>query len=88
MCLPPTHLILQLCSEWATAAVKTNYGQFPDSVHAFVGSVALAGADAHLWSIRGGNKLLAEKLLEHTQTRLVKGKVTIPYRKQHFVVVS
>ena len=32
-----------LIDELVTVAVRVNYGQMPDSVHAFVGSVALAG---------------------------------------------
>ena len=31
-------------------------GQMPDSLHAFVGSVGLAGMDGSLWAVEGGNK--------------------------------
>ena len=52
-----------LIDELVTAAVRVNYGQMAFEVHAFVGSVALAGAEGQLWSIEGGNHVLAEKLL-------------------------
>jgi hypothetical protein len=47
----------QLVDELAMTAVRVNYGgQTPDSLHGFVGSVALAGAEDGLWAVKGGNK--------------------------------
>lgn len=65
----------EFIDELVTAAVRTNYGQMPGSVHAFVGSVALAGAEGDLWSIDGGNHLLPEKLLESSKASLIQSKV-------------
>ena len=48
---------------------------FVFSVHAFVGSVALAGAEGELWSIQGGNHMLTEKLLVSSKAGLIQEKV-------------
>lgn len=66
-----------LIQELVTAAVRCNYGQVPSTVHGLVGSVALAGAEGELWSILGGNHLLAEKLLESSKATIVKAEVSI-----------
>ena len=34
----------------------------PDSLHAFVGSVGLAGMDGSLWAVEGGNKYILTNL--------------------------
>ena len=57
------------------AAVNTNYGQTPDSVHALVGGVALAGAEGGLWGIHGGNKRLPEELLAASGANLIQAQV-------------
>ncbi|RWS04298.1 Prenylcysteine oxidase-like protein, partial [Dinothrombium tinctorium] len=41
-----------------------NYGQSVKDLHAFVGSVAIAGAGGSLWSIYGGNQKLVENLMK------------------------
>jgi len=64
-----------LIDELVTVAVRVNYGQMPDSVHAFVGSVALAGAEGELWAIKGGNHVLAEKLFTSSGATLMKENV-------------
>ncbi len=64
-----------LIRELVTVATRTNYGQAPGQMHAFVGSVALAGAEGHLWSIEGGNHLLPEKLFESSKAFLVHSEV-------------
>ena len=64
-----------LIDELVMAAVRVNYGQTPFSTHAFVGSVALAGAEGDLWSIKGGNHLLAGKLLITSGATIVNQKV-------------
>jgi hypothetical protein len=45
------------------------------NIHAFVGSVALAGAQDGLWAIEGGNWKLVEKLLEASKVDFVEAKV-------------
>ncbi len=45
------------------------------NIHAFVGSVALAGAQDGLWAIEGGNWKLVEKLLEASKVAFVEAKV-------------
>ncbi len=65
----------QLSDELVMAAARVNYGQTTRNLHAFVGSVALAGAQGGLWSIHGGNHVLAEKLLASSKAELVQAKV-------------
>ena len=45
-----------MVEEIVTVASRVNYGQMPDELHAFVGSVGLAGMDGALWAVHGGNK--------------------------------
>ena len=61
-----------LIDELVTVATRVNYGnaflsssmnltldmsgQMPNTLHAFVGSVGLAGMDGSLWAVEGGNK--------------------------------
>lgn len=45
------------------------------NIHAFVGSVALAGAQDGLWSIEGGNRKLVKKLLEASKASFIEAKV-------------
>jgi len=52
--------------EFVMAIVRVNYGQSP-LVPAFVGSVALAGTGGDLWSVKGGNRLVPEKLLAQSK---------------------
>ena len=49
--------------------------QMFQNIHAFVGSVALAGAEDGLWSIEGGNLKLVEKLLEASKAAFLEAKV-------------
>lgn len=79
--LSNVNMAQNLIEELVTAAVRVNYGQVPDQVHAFVGSVALAGAEGDLWSIEGGNHLLAEKLLLSSKAYRVQSKVSFCTRK-------
>lgn len=69
-----------LIDELVQAAVRVNYGQNTFSTHAFVGSVALAGAVKGLWSIKGGNHLLAGKMLITSGASVVKNKVKKSYK--------
>ena len=43
----------EFIDELARVGTRVNYGQMPDKMDAFVGSVALAGAG--LWAVEGGN---------------------------------
>ena len=45
-----------MVDEIVTVASRVNYGQMPADMHAFVGSVGLAGMDGSLWAVEGGNK--------------------------------
>lgn len=62
-------------SELVMSALQCNYGQTPE-MHAFVGLIALAGADSSLWSVEGGNKRVAEELLKHSRASLLQRRVT------------
>lgn len=57
------------------AITRVNYGQTPD-LTAFVGAVALAGAQPGLWSIEGGNYQVPKRLLESSRINLIFSKVT------------
>lgn len=59
-----------LITELVQASLRVNYGQ-STSVHEFVGSVSMAGMDGSLWSVKGGNKRVVEKLLEKSKAHLV-----------------
>ncbi|XP_054154930.1 prenylcysteine oxidase 1-like [Oppia nitens] len=55
--------------ELVQSIALVNYGQ-DVSIPAFVGSVSFAGAGANLWSIKGGNKLLAKNLAKHSAANI------------------
>lgn len=55
--------------ELAQAITYVNYGQ-DLSIHALVGSVAMAGAGDELWGVRGGNRELPKSLVEASQAKL------------------
>ena len=48
----------------------------PKDIHAFVGSVGLAGMHGSLWSVEGGNYLVAEKLKELSNARFISKRVS------------
>ena len=66
----------RLIDELVSAAVRVNYGQMPTNVHAFVGSVALAGMHGDLWSIDGGNYRVAEELVRRTESTFLQARVS------------
>ena len=66
----------RLIDELVSAAVRVNYGQMPATVHAFVGSVALAGMHGDLWSIDGGNYRVAEELVRRTESTFLQARVS------------
>jgi len=62
--------------ELVTVATRFNYGQMPDTVHAFVGAVGLIGFDKKLWAVEGGNFKVAQCALEMSGARLVRAEVS------------
>ncbi|XP_021925663.1 prenylcysteine oxidase-like isoform X2 [Zootermopsis nevadensis] len=65
----------KIIDELVTATLTANYGQ-STSVHEFVGSVSVAGADGGLWAVHGGNKIVTEMLLEQSDATLINARVT------------
>ena len=65
----------KLVTELVGAATKFNYGQFPDTMHAFVGAVALIGFDKRLWAVEGGNFRVSECLLNKSGAKLARSEV-------------
>ncbi|XP_046546131.1 prenylcysteine oxidase-like isoform X2 [Haliotis rubra] len=61
--------------EMVHAIMRNNYGQSV-AMPAFVGAVSMAGAQPGLWSVKGGNKLVPEKLLKKSNANLISAKVT------------
>ncbi|XP_052444230.1 prenylcysteine oxidase-like [Carassius gibelio] len=55
--------------------MRVNYGQ-NISIPAFVGAVSLAGAQANLWAVEGGNKLVCSGLLKLARANLIPSPVT------------
>ncbi|XP_053372013.1 prenylcysteine oxidase 1 [Clarias gariepinus] len=62
-------------NEIVTPISRVNYGQSV-RLHAFVGSVSLAGADSGLWAVDGGNKRVCSGLLYHSKAELIQARVT------------
>merc|ERR1719209_2374929 len=65
----------ELVEELGTVAARVNYGQFPSTLHGFVGAVGLAGIDGNLWAVEGGNFRVAECALVKSGATLKKGRV-------------
>lgn len=63
-----------IVKELVQASLRCNYGQ-TINVHEFVGSVSMAGMDGALWSVNGGNRRVAERLLEQTNAKLIEDYV-------------
>ncbi|KAL7844718.1 hypothetical protein SRHO_G00232570 [Serrasalmus rhombeus] len=55
--------------------MRVNYGQ-NISIPAFVGAVSLAGAQANLWAVEGGNKLVCSGLLKLAKANFIQAQVT------------
>ncbi|KAA0720417.1 Prenylcysteine oxidase-like [Triplophysa tibetana] len=55
--------------------MRVNYGQ-NISIPAFVGAVSLAGVQANLWAVEGGNKLVCSRLLKLAKANLIQSQVT------------
>ncbi|RZF47288.1 hypothetical protein LSTR_LSTR009779 [Laodelphax striatellus] len=54
--------------------MRVNYGQ-GGNLHQFVGSVSLAGAMPGLWSVKGGNRRVAEELLKASSALIMRSPV-------------
>ncbi|XP_051956648.1 prenylcysteine oxidase-like [Xyrauchen texanus] len=54
--------------------MRVNYGQ-NISIPEFVGAVSLAGAQANLWAVEGGNKLVCSGLLKLAKANLIQSQV-------------
>ena len=65
-----------LVEELVTVATRVNYGQMPDSLHAFVGSVGLAGTGGSLWAVEGGNKMVASCNMRNAKATGYRGTAT------------
>ena len=65
----------------ATLATMSNYGQMPDSLHAFVGFVSLVGTGGSLFSVHGGNKQIASCNLRNSRATHIKGRAVQVSRK-------
>ena len=65
----------KLVTDLVGAATKFNYGQLPDTMHAFVGAVALIGFDKRLWAVEGGNLRVSECLLNQSGAKIVRSEV-------------
>ena len=61
-----------LINELGRIATRVNYGQLPEAIHAFVGSVAIAGTQGELWAVKGGNYRIPECLLEVSNARKIE----------------
>lgn len=68
---------------------RINYGQSV-AMSGLAGAVALAGSNAELWAIKGGNWLLAKGLLELTKPtlHLHEGIELISDKGDHYVLTS
>ncbi|XP_060765699.1 prenylcysteine oxidase 1 isoform X2 [Neoarius graeffei] len=62
-------------NEIVTPISRVNYGQSV-RLHAFAGSVSLAGAESGLWAVDGGNKRICSGLLYHSKAQLIPARVT------------
>ncbi|XP_067899050.1 prenylcysteine oxidase-like isoform X2 [Heterodontus francisci] len=61
--------------EIVTAVMRVNYGQSA-TIPAFVGAVSMAGIQAGLWAVEGGNKLVCSRLLDATKAHVTHATVT------------
>ncbi|XP_043559762.1 prenylcysteine oxidase-like [Chiloscyllium plagiosum] len=61
--------------EVVTAITRVNYGQSV-TVPAFAGAVSIAGVQAGLWAVEGGNKLVCSQLLDSAKVNVAHTTVT------------
>ncbi|KAJ4786431.1 Prenylcysteine oxidase [Rhynchospora pubera] len=79
----------RLISELVTVITRINYGQSV-AMSGLAGAVALAGSNADLWTVKGGNWLLAKGLLELTKPtlHLHEGIESISDKGDHYLLTS
>lgn len=66
----------RLINEIVQATVVVNYGQ-DVNIQSFVGLISIAGADANLWSVKGGNKAVPEHLIYRNKyVNIIPSRVT------------
>lgn len=70
-----------IVTELVQASLRCNYGQ-TINVHEFVGTVSMAGMDGALWSVKGGNRRVPERLLEESNAQLIEEYVLSVTRNQ------
>lgn len=76
-----------IVNELVQASLRCNYGQ-TINVHEFVGSVSMAGMDGALWSVNGGNRRVAERLLDESKAKLIKDYVIAVWDNQSNYTIS
>ncbi|XP_018897991.1 prenylcysteine oxidase 1 [Bemisia tabaci] len=64
----------KIIDELVMASLLCNYGQ-DTNVHQFVGSVSMAAVQGSLFSVSGGNKGVAEKVISHHKLNVIHSKV-------------
>ncbi|EFA75628.1 hypothetical protein PPL_11134 [Heterostelium album PN500] len=75
--------------EILSAAIRVNYNQDYDKIAAFAAMIALVGAEDDLYAIKGGNYLLAKKMLEKSQSATIKQSVkTIKKEKESYKITA
>ncbi|PKA65067.1 Farnesylcysteine lyase [Apostasia shenzhenica] len=79
----------QLISELVTVITRINYGQNVD-ISGLAGAVSLAGSDDGLWSVEGGNWLLAAGLINYSNVtlHLQEEVASIAYDEGYYVISS
>lgn len=63
-----------LIQELVLGAMRTNYGQGID-IPGFVGAISMAGVESGLWSVKGGNKLVPQRIVKHSKVNVIKAEV-------------
>lgn len=76
-----------IVNELVQASLRCNYGQ-TINVHEFVGSVSMAGMDGELWSVNGGNRRVAERLLEESKAKLIEDYVISVWNNHSNYIIS
>lgn len=77
-----------IVDELVQASLRCNYGQ-TTNVHEFVASVSMAGMDGTLWCVNGGNRRVAERLLEQSKAKLYEDYVlSVTQNQTKFTVTT
>lgn len=76
-----------IVNELIQASLRCNYGQ-TINVHEFVGSVSMAGMDGALWSVKGGNRRVPERLFEESNAKLIRDFAVSVFNNQSKYTVA